>query len=120
MEENFATRVFGPLLKPVFEPINSALGAIPTMPWARVCALGLFIGAMIWVWMLKREYVDRVAHVSAPRFAEFWEMDPCEKGKVQQEWERDMTANADTGFLGVMKTDPSKKVAKEMLLDVEA
>ena len=69
---------------------------------------------------LKREFIDRVSLVSAPKFAEFWEMDPCSDEKFEQDWERDMTASADTGFLGTMKTDPSKKVAKEMLLDVEA
>lgn len=69
---------------------------------------------------LKREFVDRVDLVSAPRFAEFWEMDPCEPGKAQQTWERNMTASADTGFLGVMQTDPAKKVEKELLLDVAA
>jgi hypothetical protein len=69
---------------------------------------------------LKREYTDRVALVSAPRFAEFWEMDPCDTEKQEQDWERDLTASADTGFLGTVKTDPSKKVAKEMLLDVES
>lgn len=69
---------------------------------------------------LKREFVDRVALVSAPKFAEFWEMDPCSEEKFEQDWERDMTASDDTGFLGTMKTDPTKKVAKEMLLDVKA
>lgn len=54
---NWVTRVFGPPLKAVFHPIDSMLDPI-YMPWARVCALGLFIGAMIWVWMLRREYVD--------------------------------------------------------------
>ncbi len=70
--------------------------------------------------VIKREFMDRLDKISAPRFAEFWEMDPCKEGEVQQAWERDMTASDDTGFLGVMKTDPSKKVAKEMLMDVEA
>ncbi len=69
---------------------------------------------------LKRAYTDRVALVSAPRFAEFWEMDPCSSEKRMQDWERDRKANDATAFLGTMKTDPSKKVAKEMLLDVEA
>lgn len=69
---------------------------------------------------LKREFVDRVAHVSAPKFAEFWEMDPCDDAKLEQDWERDMTAKADTAFMGVMQTDPGKKVEKELLLDVEA
>jgi hypothetical protein len=69
---------------------------------------------------LKREYVDRVDLVSAPRFAEFWEMDPCDPGPAQQTWERNMTASADTAFMGVMQTDPAKKVEKELLLDVAA
>jgi len=69
---------------------------------------------------LKREFVDRVDTVSAPRFAEFWEMDPCESGKAEQEWERDLTASDSGAFLGVLKTDPTKKVAKELLLDVDA
>jgi len=69
---------------------------------------------------LKREFVDRVATVSAPKFAEFWEMDPCDTEELEQDWERDMTAKANTGFLGVMETEPSKKVAKELLLDVKA
>ena len=54
---NWATRVFGPILKPVFHPMDEVLEGI-YMPWARICALALFIGAMIWVWMLKKEYVD--------------------------------------------------------------
>src|SRR5690606_22075130 len=69
---------------------------------------------------LKRECVDRVALVSAPKFAEFWEMDPCDTEELEQDWQRDMTAKANTGFLGVMQTEPSKKVAKEMLLDLKA
>lgn len=69
---------------------------------------------------LRREFVDRVDLVSAPRFAEFWEMDPCESGKAEQEWERDLTASDSGAFLGVVKTDPSKKVAKELLMDVDA
>lgn len=69
---------------------------------------------------LKREFVDRVDRVSAPRFAEFWEKDPCEPGKAEQVWEVSRKAADDTGFLGVMKTDPSKKVEKELLLDVDA
>ena len=70
---------------------------------------------------LKREYGDRVAQVSAPKFAEFWEMDPCDtETPHEQEWERNLKVSADTAFLGTVQTDPSKKVAKEMLLDVEA
>ncbi|HXS17197.1 MAG TPA: DUF2330 domain-containing protein, partial [Polyangiaceae bacterium] len=69
---------------------------------------------------LKREFVDRVSRVSAPKFAEFWEMDPCDTEELEQDWERDLTAKANTGFLGVMQTEPTKKVAKELLLDMKA
>jgi hypothetical protein len=48
---------------------------------------------------LKREYGDRVAHVSAPKYAEFWEMDPCDEEKLEQEWERDRSVSSDTAFL---------------------
>src|SRR6478609_11214421 len=33
---------------------------------------------------LKREYVDRVDSISAPRFHEYWEQDPCDPGPVEQ------------------------------------
>jgi MYXO-CTERM domain-containing protein len=69
---------------------------------------------------LRREFVDRVDTVSAPRFHEFWEMPPCESGKPEQEWERNLAASDSGAFLGVLKTDPSKKVAKELLMDVDA
>ena len=51
------TKVFGPLLKPVFQPIDTLFQPV-YMPWARVLALSLFIGAMIWVWSLREEYVN--------------------------------------------------------------
>lgn len=51
------TNVFGPLLKPIFTPIDTLLQPV-YMPWARVLALSLFIGAMIWVWSLREEYVN--------------------------------------------------------------
>jgi len=69
---------------------------------------------------LKREYVDRVDAISAPRFHEYWEQDPCDPGPVEQEWQRNMKADG-PGFLG--GSDPtagSKKVAKELSMDVEA
>lgn len=69
---------------------------------------------------LKREFVDRVDSVSAPRFAEFWEQDPCDFGPVEQDWERNMKADDSSAMLGVVKTDPSKAVAKELLLDVKS
>ncbi len=51
------TEIFGPLLRPIFSPIDHLLQPV-YMPWARVFALGLFFGAMIWVWSLRVEYVN--------------------------------------------------------------
>lgn len=51
------TNTFGPLLHAVFDPINSAFDGV-YMPWARIAALALFIGTMIWVYTLKKEYVN--------------------------------------------------------------
>jgi hypothetical protein len=69
---------------------------------------------------LKREFLDRLDNITAPKFAEFWEMDPCDPGEVQQEWQRDLTAKASTGFLGTVDTGGSKKVAKELLMDMKS
>jgi hypothetical protein len=69
---------------------------------------------------LKMEYVDRVEKLTAPRFHEFWEMDPCEPGPPEQEWERSMMASATTDFLGGPAPDPSApKVAKELFIKVD-
>ena len=70
---------------------------------------------------LKREYVDRVDTISAPRFHEYWEQDPCDPGPVEQEWQRSMKANASSAFLGGGDMPQStQKVAKELSLDVQA
>lgn len=69
--------------------------------------------------VLKRNYVDRLEQMTAPRFHEFWEMDPCEPGPAEQEWERNMQASADSAFLGGgMPTGGEKRVPKEMLMTV--
>jgi len=72
---------------------------------------------------LKRDFVDRVEQMSAPRFHEFWEMDPCEPGPAEQEWERKMSASTESAFLGggnMGTPAPSeKKVAKELFLKVD-
>ncbi len=68
---------------------------------------------------LKRDFVSRLDQLTAPRFHEFWEMDPCEPGKTEQEWERTLTASAETAFLGGGSPTSGKKVAKEMTLTVE-
>jgi MYXO-CTERM domain-containing protein len=69
---------------------------------------------------LKREFLDRLDQVSAPRFHEFWEQDPCDPGPVEQEWERNLKVSGG-GFLGGGPVSGGeKKVAKELFLDVTA
>lgn len=70
---------------------------------------------------LKREYVTRVDKLTAPRFHEFWETDPCDQGPVQQEWERDLSVTG-AGFLGGGDSSQGggAKVAKELLLKMTA
>jgi hypothetical protein len=48
---------------------------------------------------LKREYVDHADMISAPRFHEFWEQDPCDQGPTEQEWQRNLKVTG-SGFLG--------------------
>jgi hypothetical protein len=74
---------------------------------------------------LRRDFVDRVDQLSAPRFHEFWEMDPCEEGKQIQEWERDLSVHGG-GFLGMDMgggggdtTTVTFKPGKEMALNVD-
>ncbi|MBX3181070.1 MAG: DUF2330 domain-containing protein [Polyangiaceae bacterium] len=69
---------------------------------------------------LKRDFVSRIDQLSAPRFHEFWEKDPCEPGATEQDWERSLAASSDTDFLGGgAAPKPTVKVAKEMSLTVE-
>jgi hypothetical protein len=68
---------------------------------------------------LKREFIDRLDALSAPRFHEFWEQDPCEPGPPQQEWERVLKVEGG-GFLGGGSITSGKKVAKELFVDVKA
>jgi hypothetical protein len=70
---------------------------------------------------LKRDPVDHLDEISAPRFHEFWEMDPCEPGQAEQEWERDLSVkDSAVNFLGAGLPDTSSgtKLAPELLLDV--
>src|ERR1700690_2100663 len=71
---------------------------------------------------LRREYVDRVDQLSAPRFHEFWETDPCDPAKELQEWERDLhvSTSGDNFLGGSADLGPTKKVPKEMLLNVKS
>lgn len=50
----------GPPLKKVHEPVDRWLGSLP-MSVAVACALGLYAGAVVWVWTLRREFVFRGA-----------------------------------------------------------
>ncbi|MDX2055374.1 MAG: DUF2330 domain-containing protein [Polyangiaceae bacterium] len=70
---------------------------------------------------LKRDFVDHLDKLSAPRFHEYWEMEPCEPGEPEQEWERDLTASQGTAFLGggaSFGSGGAKKSAKELFLNV--
>lgn len=50
--------LFGPSLKALFHPINEFINGF-YKPYAMICALTLFIGAMLWVnFVLKEEYVN--------------------------------------------------------------
>jgi MYXO-CTERM domain-containing protein len=70
---------------------------------------------------IKREFVDRLDMLSAPRFWEFWEQDPCDQGPVEQEWQRDLSVKG-TGFLGggPMGEPGGRKVEKELMFDTKA
>ncbi|MDX9971726.1 MAG: hypothetical protein RBU21_01920 [FCB group bacterium] len=63
MEERiaaFCEKVFQPILQPVFLPIDRLLNKIPTDPWATVCAIALFITAMLVVGVVMKEsYVNQ-------------------------------------------------------------
>ncbi len=51
------TKIFLPILEPVFSPIHRAIENIYE-PWATAGAISLFIGAMIWVFTLNKNYVN--------------------------------------------------------------
>lgn len=73
---------------------------------------------------LKRDFIDRLDTLSAPRFHEYWEQDPCDPGPVEQEWERNLkVSGAAGGPLGGGAPVPEAgalKPAKELFLDVKA
>ena len=92
----------------------------PLTPFALVLAVPADV-ELERVKTLKREFVDRVESLTAPRFHEFWEWDPCDPGKPVQYWEQSMKASASTDFLGGPKIgDPTKKVAKELFIQTDA
>jgi hypothetical protein len=92
----------------------------PIEPFALVLAVPADVAADH-VSSMKRDFVDHLDKISAPRFHEFWEQDPCDPGPVEQEWQRSMKANAESAFLGGGAPETgTKKVAKELFLDVTA
>ncbi len=57
--ESIFEPVFGPPLNYIFHPINDFVNQF-YRPYAMICALALFLGAMLWVnLILKEEYVNR-------------------------------------------------------------
>jgi hypothetical protein len=74
---------------------------------------------------LKRHSVERLDELTAPRFHEFWEMDPCEEGKNEQIWERSLAASESSDFLGMNMgagdmLKGTTKAPKEMRTKVDA
>jgi hypothetical protein len=69
---------------------------------------------------MKREFIDRVENITAPRFHEWWEQDPCDQGPTEQEWERDLRVSGG-GFLNpdAPTASATKKVAREMYLRID-
>lgn len=61
MEEKLTqtiTGIFFPVLNFIFSPMNGWLSSF-YMPWARIVAVGLFVGAMLWVYFgLNEKYVN--------------------------------------------------------------
>ncbi len=73
---------------------------------------------------LKRDFIDRLDSLTAPRFHEYWEQDPCDPGPAEQEWERNLKVEGSAGGpLGGGAPAPeagAAKPAKELFLDVKA
>lgn len=70
---------------------------------------------------LRRDIVDHIDQISAPRFAEFWEMDPCEPGPPEQDWERNLKVSG-PGFLDdgmLAQPEGKKKVPPELLVPLD-
>ncbi len=70
---------------------------------------------------LKRDPIDHLDEITAPRFHEFWEKDPCEPGEAEQEWERDLTVkDSASNFLagGMPDLSGGTKLPPELLLEL--
>jgi MYXO-CTERM domain-containing protein len=66
---------------------------------------------------MRRENLTRIESITAPRFHDFYEKDPCEPGEPQQEWQRDLSVKT-TGFLGGNQEIGGKKAAREFSIDL--
>lgn len=58
--DEFLRATLGPPLRALHQPIDRWLGSLP-MSVAMVCALGLYLAAVIWVWGLKKDFLFRGA-----------------------------------------------------------
>ena len=63
--DTFLRENFGPPLKALHEPIDAWLGSLP-MSVAMICAIGLYVIAVIWVWTIPKEFVFRGAPDQKP------------------------------------------------------
>ena len=60
------------VLRAIFNPLDGPLSALPPLVWT-LAACGLFLGAMIWVFTLKKEYVNIDSPGKGPRYdLRFW------------------------------------------------
>jgi hypothetical protein len=58
--EDTLRATLGPPLKSLHEPVDAWLGSLPI--WvAVVCAVGLYVVALVWTWCLPREFIFRGA-----------------------------------------------------------
>jgi hypothetical protein len=73
---------------------------------------------------LKRDFLDRLDSITAPRFHEYWEQDPCDSAPAEQEWDRNLKVQGTaSGPLGGGAPAPEgglPKPAKELFIDVKA
>jgi hypothetical protein len=56
-EPSTITKIFYPILSPIFTPINNLLSSVYE-PYATICAIGLFLSGIGLVFWLKKEYVN--------------------------------------------------------------
>ncbi len=57
---------------------------------------------------VKREFMARLEQLSAPRYHAFYEMDPCEEGELEQDWDVRYQV-ADSGFLAPSFMPPPER-----------